>query len=132
MKTTTLFIILLTITAKSYSQAIQFNPYIGRSREDIIIQGYVNARNNEIKREQFDRFMKNAELEFNRGNYSGFITATNYALQTGYSFPELYYYRGIAYENLRDFKQSKSNYKLAKKKGVYEANNALKNLKRKK
>src|SRR5688572_13627320 len=71
----------------------QFNPYIGRSNEELRMQAYVNARNKATNRAKFQQYMTKANEEFNKDNYSGYITYSNYALKTGFSYPELFYYR---------------------------------------
>ena len=53
------------------------------------------------------------------------INNVNSALNTGYYNGKLYYFRGFAYESLGYYKNAKKDYKVAKKKGVFEANAAL-------
>lgn len=111
---------------------VQFNPYVGRTDQQLRQQAQANVINNETKRQAFIDYMNSAMLELNKGNYSGFITYSNYALETGYTQPQVYYYRGISFEHLGDKKNANKSYKKAYKQGVYEAKEALKNLKHKK
>lgn len=135
--------ILITLTlifcvVNSFSQTtwtdkpVQFNPYVGRTDAQLRLQAQANVMNDNIKRQNFINYMNTAIQEFNKGNYSGFITYSNYALATGYSNPQVYYHRGIAFEHLGEKRNAKKNYKKAYKQGVYEAKEALKNLKQKK
>ena len=59
------------------------------------------------------------------------INNVNSALNTGYYNGKLYYFRGVAYESLGYYKNAKKDYKVAKKKGVFEANAALERVKQK-
>jgi tetratricopeptide (TPR) repeat protein len=123
--------ILITLTlafsvANSFSQTtwtdkpVQFNPYIGRTDEQLRLQAQANVRNDAIKRQNFINYMNAAMQELNKGNYSGFITNSNYALATGYSNPQVYYYRGIAFENLGEKSNAKKSYKKAYKQGSFK------------
>lgn len=138
MKKTLIILTLVLSVANSFSQTtwldkpVQFNPYVGRTDEQLRMQAQANVRNDAIKRQNFINYMNAAMQELNNNNYSGFITYSNYALATGYSSPQVYYYRGIAFEHLGEKRNAKKSYKKAYKQGVYEAKAALKNLKRKK
>ena len=58
------------------------------------------------------------------------IGNVNAALRTGFWYPELYYFRGLAYENLGYYAYAIDDYKTGKKKGSTNAANALKELKK--
>jgi hypothetical protein len=108
-----------------------YNPYVTQIPNPQL-QAYINANNKGIGRQSFMNYMNYAVEQYNHGNYSGFITQSTYALETGYSYPELYYYRGVAFEQLGNKRSAKKNYKKAYKQGVYEAKTALINLKKRK
>lgn len=77
----------------------------------------------------FNEYSKKAYEALNKGDKYGFITYTNYALSTGFYSAKMYYDRGNVFIDLRDYKQAKKEYKKAKKRGYYQANQALEVLK---
>ena len=128
------FVFINTVNAQTSwtDQPKKFNPYIGPSDRDLQLQAKSNAINNAVDLQHFKYYMSIAMQELNKQNYAGFISYSNAALSTGYSSPQVYYYRGIAFEQLGEKKDAKKSYKIAYKQGVYEAKEALKNLGRKK
>lgn len=81
------------------------------------------------KREKFDEYKDVAYNALKKGDKYTFITYTNYALSTGYYNAKMYYDRGKVFQELGNYKQAKKEYKKAKKKGYYQADVALQNLK---
>ena len=63
--------------------------------------------------------------------WSGTIYYVNEALGTGYYNGILYYFRGMAYENIGNISAAEKDYKMAKKLGCVEASGALVALKAK-
>lgn len=59
----------------------------------------------------------------------GFIHYSSLALKTGWYNSDLYYKRGIAFEQLNDFKHAKKEYEKAVKYGCDAAETALEKLK---
>jgi hypothetical protein len=83
----------------------------------------------EQSHKQFNEYQDEAYRRYKKGDLYGFLTYSNYALQTGWYNNQLYYDRGCAYEQLNDFKNAKNEYKKALKHGYTYAESALRNLK---
>ncbi len=78
---------------------------------------------------KFNEYRDLAYEALERGDKYSFIDYTNYALATDYYTKEMYYDRGVVFQELGDFKQAKKNYKKALKVGCYKARRALEELK---
>ena len=128
-----LFLTFATITSKA--QIVinsQYKPY---TFNEIMLQAKVQAARNAYNEKKFKEYSNEAYEAYNRGDKYGFITYTNYALETGWYNAKMYYDRGQVFQSLGDMKNAKREYKKAKKHGYYQAEialNQLKNLKKKK
>ena len=87
------------------------------------------AAYNRQQKERFEQYQQKAYECYNRQDWNGFLTYSNYALDCGWYNAKLYYDRGVVYEKLCDFKHAKKEYKKAKKKGYAYAEGALQSLK---
>lgn len=90
------------------------------------------ARETAARRKQaFEHYGDQAYDAYLNKRWVDVINNVNSALNTGYYNGKLYYFRGFAYESLGYYKNAKKDYKVAKKKGVFEANAALERVKQK-
>lgn len=101
------------------------------SYEELCIQAAMEAEYNQRQKERFEYFQNKAYECYNKQDWYGFLTNSNYALETGWYNAKLYYDRGVVFERLNNFKEAKKNYKKAKKKGYAYAEDAIKSLKQK-
>ncbi|WP_288919559.1 hypothetical protein [uncultured Prevotella sp.] len=80
-------------------------------------------------KQQFSNYSDKANDCFGRCDFEGFIHYSSLALKTGWYNSDLYYKRGIAFEQLNDFKHAKKEYEKAVKYGCDAAETALEKLK---
>lgn len=85
---------------------------------------------NERKVREFHSNIDLAVKNLENRKWKDVIGNVNAALRTGFWYPELYYFRGLAYENLGYYAYAIDDYKTGKKKGSTNAANALKELKK--
>lgn len=78
---------------------------------------------------RYQRYKEEAYDCYSKKDYYNFIYYSNLALKTGFYNAKLYFDRGVAYEKLYDYSKAKKEYKKALKKGYYQAQAALDNLK---
>lgn len=100
------------------------------SYEEILLSAQAQAIDNAYRQRKFEEYQDEAYRALNRGDRSGFLTYSSYALNTGWYNAKLYYDRGQAFQYFGDYKNAKKEYKKAKKKGYYLANIALEELKK--
>lgn len=136
-----LIILLLCIMASTGSYAQKYNfvsdyTYKPYSFEEMILPFMLYAQNSERMRQiqeqrekeaeqRFDEYTAKAYECFNAKDYQGFIYYSSIALDTGWYRTEMYYHRGIAFEELHDYKQAKKQYKIALSYGYLPAKSAL-------
>lgn len=127
---------LILLTSALYASAINFcqaqvitSQYKPLSLEELYLQAAAEVMRDKQREAQFDKYQDEAYKCYNRGDWYGFLTYSNYALKTGWYTDKLYYDRGVVYERLNDFKNAKKEYKKAKKHGYAYAEVALSNLK---
>lgn len=122
-----LLIVCSGFVVQAYRQVtVKFEPL---SYEEIVMYAQAQAARREYEKKRFEEFQEKAYSLYNRGDLLGFLTYSNYALETGWYNAKLYYDRGCAYEKLNDFKKAKKEYKKAKKHGYVYAESALQSLK---
>lgn len=126
-----LFIILLSSSAICPAQIVINSKFQPLSYEELYMQAMIEVEHKQRQKEKFEYYQTKAYKCYDRQDWYGFLTYSNYALDTGLSNARLYYYRGVVYEWLNDFKQAKKNYKKTKKKGYAYAEPALASLKEK-
>ena len=97
--------------------------------EELMLAAQAKAARDAYNQQRFEEYQDKAYAALNRGDRGEFITYSNYALQTGWYNAKLYYDRGKAFQYLNDYKSAKKEYKKAKKKGYYQAESALQELK---
>ena len=130
MKKLTLIITLvMSIFNVCSSQIIVDSKFIPFSYEELCMQAAAKAKYDRQQKAYFEYYQDKAYECYNNEDLYGFLTYSNYALDTGWYNAELYYYRGVAYERLFNFKEAKKNYKKAKKNGYALAERALSLLK---
>ena len=100
----------------------KFKPF---SYEELMMQAQAQAAYNARIEQLFEQYQEEAYRCYNKQDWYGFLTYSNYALETGWYTSELYYHRGVVYEHLNNFKQAKKEYKKAKQKGYVYAERAL-------
>lgn len=88
---------------------------------------YLDALSNTSEKREnlFCIYLKIAYDYFNKKDYQNFLVYSDKALGTYYYTAELYFMRGYAYEMLRNYKQSRKEYKLAYKHGYTLAKERL-------
>lgn len=126
-----LIILLLTMGISNVcsSQIVINSHFKPLSYEELYISAMAEAEYNRQQKERFERYQEKAYECYNRHDWNGFLTYSNYALDCGWYNAKLYYDRGVVYEMLYDFKHAKKEYKRAKKKGYAYAEGALRFLK---
>lgn len=97
--------------------------------EEMILSAKAEAYKQKVAEQRFEEYQDKAYECYNKQDYSGFITYSNYALSTGWYNSKLYYDRGVVFEHFHDYKKAKKEYKKAMRKGYYSAKNALKQCK---
>lgn len=120
---------LLSVSQIGLSQIVidsKFKPF---SYEELMMQAQAKAAYDAPMEQLFDQYQDEAYRRYNNQDLYGFLTYSNYALQTGWYTAKLYYDRGVVYERFNDFKNAKREYKKAKKKGYAYAEYALQSLK---
>ena len=85
---------------------------------------------NERKVREFHSNIDLAVKNVKNKKWNDVIGNVNSALRTGFLYPELYYFRGLAYENLGYYGYALDDYETGKEKGSTNAANALKELKK--
>ena len=117
-------IVLVTYPVCASSQALncKFEPL---SYEELILVARAEAARDAYNKRKFQEYQEEAYERYNKQDWYGFITYSNYALSTGWYNAQLYYYRGVVFEKLNEFKKAKKEYKKAKKKGYAYAEVAL-------
>lgn len=97
--------------------------------EELMIAAKAEAMEQERLQELFEQYKDQAYECYNRGDYAGFITYSNYALGTGWYNNKMYNDRGQVFERYHEYKAAKKEYKRAMKKGYYPAEYAYKQCK---
>lgn len=100
----------------------KFRPF---SYEELMMQAQAEAAYNARMQQLFEQYQEEAYRRYNNQDLYGFLTYSNYALETGWYNSKLYFDRGVVYERLNDFKNAKKEYKKAKKRGYAYAASAL-------
>lgn len=116
---------LLSVSQIGLSQIVidsKFKPF---SYEELMVQAQAKAAYDAHMEQLFDQYQDEAYRRYNNQDWYGFLTYSNYALETGWYNSKLYYDRGVVFERLNNFKQAKKEYKKAKKKGYAYAERAL-------
>lgn len=121
------YLLLLFVVSIGYECNAQNNytvesTYRSLSTEEMMMGARANAS-------RFGKYQNKAYECLNKKDYRGFIYYSDFALKTGYYNAKMYYNRGVSYEALHDYAKAKKEYKKAIKKGYYEAQAALENLK---
>lgn len=120
-----LALIVISISQTGTSQIVidsKFKPF---SYEELMMQAQAEAAYNAQMKQRFQQYQDEAYRRYNKQDWYGFLTNSNYALETGWYNSQLYYDRGVVYERLNNFKQAKKEYKKAKKNGYADAERAL-------
>lgn len=99
------------------------------SYEELYMSAMAEAAYKRQQKERFEQYQNKAYECYNRQDWNGFLTYSNYALDCGWYNAQLYYDRGVVYEKLNDFKHAKKEFKKAQKKGYAYAEGALQSLK---
>ena len=121
-------IVLITLISSVFGASAQivinskFRPF---SYEELMMQAQAEAAYNARMRQLFDQYSEEAYRRYNNQDLYGFLTYSNYALETGWHNSKLYFDRGVVFERLNDFKNAKKEYKKAKKAGYAYASSAL-------
>ncbi len=104
--------------------------------QNYVINSYFTPMSTEMMisraRYQLNQFNEYRDLAYEalaNGYKYLFIKYTDEALSTDYYIPQMYYDRGVVFQELGDYKQAKKNYKKAIKVGYYKAEKALAELK---
>lgn len=116
---------LLSVSQIGLSQIViesKFKPF---SYEELMMQAQAKAAYDARMEQLFNQYQDEAYRRYNNQDLYGFLTYSNYALETGWYNSKLYYDRGVVFERLNNFKQAKKEYKKAKKKGYAYAERAL-------
>ena len=124
-----LFLLYTTLTVNA--QIVINSRFKPLSFEELMLSAQAEAARNAYNKQRFEEWQDKAYAALNRGDKNGFITYSNYALQTGWYNANLYYDRGKVFQSLGNYKYAKREYKKAKRKGYYLANYALQDLKNK-
>lgn len=103
-------------------------PYLLYSQNAERIQ-QIQAQRRKAEEQRFDEYKEKAYECYNDNDYSGFIYYSAVALETGWYTDKMYYDRGVAFEELHDYKQAKKQYKIALGYGFYPALLALQHVK---
>lgn len=126
-----LFVAMLTLSTNVKAQAVDY------PQMDLYDSGmmnmYLDALSNTAhkRKELFIEYSKIAYDFFVKKDYNNFLKYSDYALNTNYYTPELYYLRGYAYEMLGNYKLSRKEYKTAYKYGYIQAKDRLNQIKNK-
>lgn len=111
----------------SYEEMIRALPPV--SSEMIERAAIARAQDRAEREAKFEKWQSAAVEAYNKGDYFGCLTYINYALETNFHNGYIYYVRGLAFENLHDYKNAKKQYKKAKDEGYYQAEELLKGIK---
>lgn len=126
----TLTILILIFTALTINAQFVINSkFRPLSYEELLLHAQATAARDAYNKARFEEYTDKAYDLLNHGNKQGFITYSNYALQTGWYNAKLYYDRGEVFLSFGDYKNAKKEYKKAKRKGYYLAESALQRLK---
>ncbi|MBQ7422483.1 MAG: hypothetical protein IJV27_10135 [Prevotella sp.] len=135
MKKKLLFLAMVCFIGKStHAQSYSDDWSVSLPTPDLYDTGTMNAyigamAQTSAQRQQLFRQNLDWALEaYENQQWSLMIRYLNNALDTGYWFEEIYYYRGVAYEQLGDLSSAKKDYKTAKRKGSVYAADALERL----
>lgn len=124
-----LLVFLSVIMQTANAQFVVNSKFKPLSYDELILYAQAKAARDAYNEQLFDEYQDKAYASLNRGDKHGFVTYSNYALQTGWYNAKLYYDRGRVFQSLGDFRSAKKEYKKAKRKGYYLAESALKELK---
>jgi len=120
-----LALIVISISQTGTSQIVIDSKFKPLSYEELMMQAQAEAAYNAQMKQRFEQYQDEAYRRYNKQDWYGFLTYSNYALETGWYNSQLYYDRGVVYERLNNFRQAKKEYKKAKKKGYAYAERAL-------
>ncbi|EHO68660.1 hypothetical protein [Segatella maculosa] len=130
MRKLSLSLLLLVITTTFVnSQTVINAKFRPLSYEQLMLQAQAQAVDRAYREKMFNEYLYEAYRALGKGDKSGFITYSNYALNTGFYTEKLYYDRGQVFQSFGDYKSAKKEYKKAKSKGYYQAKAALEALK---
>lgn len=110
-----LALIVISISQTGTSQIVidsKFKPF---SYEELMMQAQAEAAYNAQMKQRFEQYQDEAYRRYNKQDWYGFLTYSNYVLETGWYNSQLYYDRGVVYERLNNFKQAKNIKKPRKK-----------------
>lgn len=107
------------------AQIVINSKYRPLSYEELMMHAQAEAAYNARMQQLFEQYQEEAYHRYNNQDLYGFLTYSNYALETGWYNSKLYFDRGVVYECLNDFKNAKKEFKKAKKKGYAYATSAL-------
>jgi hypothetical protein len=131
MKKFFLILICLILSFNSIiGQTVINSQYKPLSFDVMVMAAQAQAYQDEINKEEFDKYKDLAYKALDHGDKSQFITYSNYALSTGWYNAKIYYDRGKVFQSFGDYKNAKREFKKAKRKGYYQASQALEDLKR--
>ena len=109
-----LALIVISISQTGTSQIVIDSKFKPLSYEELMMQAQAEAAYNAQMKQRFEQYQDEAYRRYNKQDWYGFLTYSNYALETGWYNSQLYYDRGVVYERLNNFKQAKKEYKKAK------------------
>lgn len=111
----------------SYEEMVRALPPV--TPEMIERAAIARAQDRAEREAKFEKWQSAAVEAYNKGDYYGCLTYINYALETNFYNGYIYYVRGLAFEDLHDYKNAKKQYKKAKDEGYYQAEELLKGIK---
>lgn len=110
--------------AQKYNYVIP-NSFQPLSYDELLLSARAEAYRQQKAGKLFEEYQDKAYQCYNKGDYSGFIFYSEYALNTGWYSSKLYYDRGVVFEKYHEYRKAKKEYKKAIKSGYYPAQNAL-------
>lgn len=122
---------MVSITFVCSSQIVINSRFKPLSYEELYVEAMMKAEYDRQQKAKFEHYQQQAYDCYNKQDWYGFLTYSNYALETGWYDSKLYYDRGVVFERLNNFKEAKKSYKKAKKKGYAYAEAALQSCKEK-
>ena len=120
-------VILLIGASNINGQVIINSKFKPLTYEEIML----SAMAENTRRKQFEEYVDKAYERLNHNDYSGFISYSNYALQTGWYNSKLYYDRGLVYIHFKEYKLAKKELSKSLRKGYEPARKILVTLKQK-
>lgn len=108
----------MSISNVCSSQIIINSRFKPLSYDELYMSAMAEAAYKRQQKERFEQYQQRAYDCYNRQDWNGFLTYSNYALDCGWYNAKLYYDRGVVYEILMTLNTLRKNIKRLRRKAM--------------